>query len=177
MITLRNVTKADAEEFWKLRLEGLQLNPEAFSASYEESVLVPSEGVQERISESEDQFIVGAFHLEDGLVGIAGFRREKTLKLKHKGSIWGVYVTKAYRKQGIAKQIIQTIIQRAEQLEGLRIILLTTGVTNVASKKLYHSLGFKTYGLEPKSSYVNGTFLDEEFMLLELDDGGRNDVV
>jgi RimJ/RimL family protein N-acetyltransferase len=170
MITLRNVTKADADEFWKLRLEGLLLHHEAFSASYEDSVLVPAEGIKERISESEDQFIVGAFHQDDGLIGMAGFRREKTLKLKHKGSIWGVYVTESYRKQGIAKQIIQTIIQRAEQLEGLKLILLTTGVTNVASKKLYHSLGFKTFGVEPQSMNVNGAFLDEEFMVLELGD-------
>lgn len=169
MITLRQVTKADADEFWKLRLEGLLTHPEAFSASYEESIMVTAEGVQERIGASEDQFIIGAFHQEDGLVGVAGFRREKTLKLKHKGSIWGVYVTEAYRKQGIAKQIMQSIIHRAEQLEGLRLILLTTGVTNVASKKLYHSLGFKTFGVEPQSMYVNGTFWDEEFMVLALD--------
>ncbi|MNR48716.1 Acetyltransferase (GNAT) family protein [compost metagenome] len=82
--------------------------------------------------------------------------------------IWGVYVTDAYRKQGIAKQMMQMIIQRAEQIEGLRSILLTTGVTNVASKKLYHSLGFTTFGVETQSMYVKGTYLDEEFMVLEL---------
>ncbi|MNY46098.1 hypothetical protein D3C86_1812470 [compost metagenome] len=48
------------------------------------------------------------------------------------------------------------------------MILLTTGVSNVASKKLYHTLGFKTFGVEPQSMYVNGEFLDEEFMVLEL---------
>lgn len=168
MITMRKLIKEDAEAFWKVRLEGLRLNPEAFSASYEESIELPMESVKDRISESEDNYIMGAFHTEHGLVGVSGFRREKNVKLKHKGSIWGVYVTAAYRNQGIAKLMLQAIIQQAEQMEGMKLILLTTSVTNIPSKKLYQSLGFTTYGVEPQAMYVNHVFLDEEFMVLKL---------
>jgi ribosomal protein S18 acetylase RimI-like enzyme len=173
VITLRRLTKEDAEAFWNVRLEGLRLHPEAFSSSYEESIDLPMENVKERISESVDNFIIGAFHDEQGLVGLAGFRREKNVKLKHKGNIWGVYVNTAFRNQGIAKQILQTIIQQAKQLGGMRLILLTTNVSNLASKKLYHSLGFTTFGIEPQAMYVNHVFLDEEFMVLKLHDEGE----
>ncbi|TKI89487.1 GNAT family N-acetyltransferase, partial [Bacillus cereus] len=35
---IRLLTKADAKQYWELRLQALQVNPEAFVTTYEEAV-------------------------------------------------------------------------------------------------------------------------------------------
>ncbi|MBU9721829.1 MULTISPECIES: GNAT family N-acetyltransferase [Bacillaceae] len=72
--------------------------------------------------------------------------------------IWlnDLYVLKKYRKQGIARNILLNVLYWAEQ-EGFNGIELETGVNNIATKKLYNSLGFydivsKRYGRQLKNS-------------------------
>ena len=52
-----------------------------------------------------------------------------------------VYVTPAYRRQGSAKQLIDTAILFARQQEALRITL-ETHKTNTESQQLYEKMGF-----------------------------------
>jgi hypothetical protein len=92
---VRFLTAADAGEWWRLRLEALEGDPEAFSSSAEEHRLLTVEDVETRLGkDAEDKFVVGALEGER-LCGMAGFYREKGLKSRHKGRIWGVYVTPA----------------------------------------------------------------------------------
>lgn len=35
---IRLLTKADAKQYWELRLQALQVNPEAFVTTYEEAI-------------------------------------------------------------------------------------------------------------------------------------------
>ncbi|MCD9021843.1 GNAT family N-acetyltransferase [Cohnella silvisoli] len=169
MITLRTVTKDDVVAYWELRLEGLLRNPESFASSYEESVNQSMQSVMERMSETDDHYIVGAFNDNDDLVGMSGFIREKRLKLKHKGLIWGVYVTTDYRQQGIGKKMIEEIVTRAKSIKGLTQINLSTMATNEAGIRLYQSLGFETYGVERKALKVGDVYLDEHLMALHLE--------
>jgi RimJ/RimL family protein N-acetyltransferase len=169
MIKVRSVTKNDVEAFWELRLEGLLRNPESFASSYEESINQPMHSVLERISETDDNYIVGAFNDNDDLIGMSGFIRDKRLKLSHKGLIWGVYVTADYRQQGIGKKMIEEIIFRAKKLNGLTQINLSTMATNEAGKRLYQSMGFQTYGVERKALKVGNVYLDEHLMALHLE--------
>ncbi|SDZ02063.1 Acetyltransferase (GNAT) family protein [Evansella caseinilytica] len=66
--------------------------------------------------------------------------------------IWlnDLYVTKKHRRQGVAGKLLLNVIYWAEQ-EGFKGIELETGINNIATKKLYNSLGFydivsKRYG-------------------------------
>jgi RimJ/RimL family protein N-acetyltransferase len=166
MITLRTISKHDVHEFWRLRLEGLHRNPESFSASYEESVKLSIEVAKDRIGETEENYVIGAFDENNGLVGMAGFRREQTLKLKHKAFIWGVYVTDMYRNQGVGKKMLEEIITRSKQLHELKLIYLSATATNEPAKRLYQSMGFKSYGVERNAMKVGQEYLDEEWMAL-----------
>ena len=89
---IRLLTRDDAGEWWRLRLEALESDPEAFSASAEDHRSLSLDEVRKRLGIGrDDQFVVGAW--EDGrLVGMAGFYRETGPKVHHKGRIWGVYV-------------------------------------------------------------------------------------
>ena len=73
---IRILTVEDANEWWRLRLEALESDPQAFSASTDQHQRLSLEDVGNRLGTgAQDSFVVGA--LQDGrLEGTAGFYRE-----------------------------------------------------------------------------------------------------
>jgi ribosomal protein S18 acetylase RimI-like enzyme len=112
---------------------------------------------------SDDKFIVGAFSYNT-VIGMVGFVRELTKKLNHKGNIWGTYVAQEFRRQGIGRKLMKETMIRAKKLEGLSQINLGVITFNEPAKRMYESLGFKSYGIEVKSMKYNGKYFDEELM-------------
>ncbi|MGG1516896.1 GNAT family N-acetyltransferase [Paenibacillus oryzisoli] len=165
---IRKITKQDAAPFWQLRLEGLQQSPISFSSSHEEAMLLSHEQVLKRINEADDNYILGCFDEAGELVGMAGFMRETSLKLKHKGFIWGVYVTQNARKQGIGRRLMEEIIRQAKELPELMQICLSVTSSNLPAKRMYETLGFVTYGVEKNALFVDGVLWDEDLMALQL---------
>lgn len=88
---IRQLTAADAEVYRDLRLEGLQTNPEAFGASFEEEKDLSIGSFASRL-EGQGTFTFGAFDQED-LLGVATLVQANKMKLKHKASIFAVYVS------------------------------------------------------------------------------------
>ncbi len=88
---IRLVTAQDAEAYRQLRLEGLQTNPEAFGSSFEEERDMALELFASRL-EAQGSFTFGAFD-QDELFGVATLVQESKMKLKHKASIFAVYVS------------------------------------------------------------------------------------
>jgi RimJ/RimL family protein N-acetyltransferase len=168
MIAIRTITLEDTEKFWNLRLEALKISPENFGATYEESVDLSIESVRARIGLTDDKFILGAFSQEDELVGMVGFWKEQSLKVKHKGNVWGMYVTDKHRRQGLGTRLIQELIKRAEKLDGLEQINLCVVTTNQPARTLYISLGFEIYGIERNAMKYNGQKFDEELMTYKI---------
>lgn len=174
MIQIRDIKQEHAKEFWKLRLEGLKAHPEAFYTSYEDCVTTSIDEVVNKIKNEQDEYIIGAFTEEDRIVGITGFKRGQGMKFKHKGTIWGVYVTPEYRGQGVAKELLQNVLKRGEEIEGLKQINLSVITINKSAVGLYKKLGFETYGFEKNALEYNGRGYDEEFMtyiLSKLEEG------
>src|SRR5579871_762117 len=165
---IRIITADDATEWWRLRLEALEGDPEAFSSSAEEHRKLSIEDVKKRLGAgTADSFVVGAF--EDArLVGVAGFYREQGLKARHKGRIWGVYVTSKSRGQGVGRKLLQKLLERARTIQGLEQIQLSVSTTQTAAAELYRSLGFHSWGIEPSALNVGGRHIDEEYMALKV---------
>ena len=165
---IRPLTPHDAEAWWHLRLVGLKDEPHSFAESAEEHEARSLEQTREHFrSFSSENFIVGAF--ENGeLVGMTGFYREKHKKFRHKGTIWGVYVRRESRGKGMARAVLAEVIRRARMIEGLEQILLIVAATQEKPMRLYESLGFRKYGVEPRSLKVGGEYVDDELMALFL---------
>ena len=170
---IRELTADDAQSYWDLRLRGLQESPTAFGATVEETLSTPLEGLisrfqNEMIAPPEINFIMGAFDEGERMVGTAGFRRERRIKTRHKGTIWGVYVAPEARGAGAGRGMMTALLTKARTLDGLRQIDLIVTLGNQPAKGLYTSLGFQTYGIEKDALRQGDTFLDDELMVLFL---------
>jgi ribosomal protein S18 acetylase RimI-like enzyme len=165
---IRFLTPDDSTEYWRLRLEMLEGEPQAFSSSAEEHRSLDLDELRRRIgSVDAEQFIVGAFE-GSRLLGAAGFHRDKGRKTRHKGRIWGVYVSPAERGRGLARKILETLLQRASTMGGLEQILLSVAATQTPALHLYQSLGFEPWGCEPRGLRSGDQYIDEHYMILQL---------
>jgi GNAT superfamily N-acetyltransferase len=118
-------------------------------------------------SAGADSFIPGALR-RGKFVGMAGFHRELEMKSRHKGRVWGVYVTEAARGFGIGRELMARLIERARGERGLVQIMLTVTTEQVAPRRLYESFGFVSFGREPRALQVDGRYLDEDYYVLRL---------
>jgi ribosomal protein S18 acetylase RimI-like enzyme len=165
---LRLLTADDADAFWCLRLEALRNDPASFADSAEEHLTTTVVAFREKLSASDPalNFVVGYF--EDGmLAGTAGFYRHSHIKERHKGHIWGVYVRPESRGKGAARALMQEIIRRTKSIEGLEQITLVASA-NLPAQRLYESVGFQGYGIEPHSLKIGNDYVDDVLMALFL---------
>ena len=162
---IRFLTLDDAAEWLRLRVEALETAPEAFSASLEEYQSLSLEEVRRRLWSDGDAFVVGAFQ-ESRLIGMAGFFREKGSKSRHKGRVWGVYVTPEARGAGIGHKMMQALLKRGSAIDGVEQVLLSVASTQEPAIRLYRSLGFESFGREPRALRIGDRYIDEEYMIL-----------
>jgi RimJ/RimL family protein N-acetyltransferase len=165
-IEIRFLTAADGDAYWRIRLEALRAEPQAFGASAEEHRNLKLVEIEKRLtSDPGNSFVVGAF-LGERLVGTAGFFRYAGLKERHKGRVWGVYVSPEVRGKGTAREMFRVLLQRAAGIEGIEQIALSVATTQVAAASLYRSLGFESYGCERRALKIGDRYIDEENMVL-----------
>jgi GNAT superfamily N-acetyltransferase len=114
LIELRRLSPEDAALFREIRLEGLQRDPDAFNGTIEIESAQPLDFFAERIGRS---IVLGAFRGSE-LLGVAGFAVQPGPKHAHKGLLWGMYVRPAARQIGIARRLVEAIIEEARAGRG-----------------------------------------------------------
>src|SRR5689334_9498136 len=116
-MNIRTLTEHDLDAYWHLRLRALQDSPEAFGATYEETVARGKQSMLGRLGHDEGAFTLGAFEGEE-LVGTVRFQRENGPKERHKAYVYGMYVAPEMRGQGAGKALMQRLISLAEAMPG-----------------------------------------------------------
>lgn len=164
---IRIIEESDAQLYQQLRLLAMKVNPEAFGSTYEREVAFSLETVKERLKPTATKFTLGAF-VEEKLVGIVTFIRETSMKMAHKGYIFGMFVLPEMRGKKVGQSLLLALIQKAKATDGLEQIHLTVVSDNEPAKNLYKSLGFEVYGNEKNALKFNGTYYDEDLMALKL---------
>ncbi|HEY9733297.1 MAG TPA: GNAT family protein [Drouetiella sp.] len=165
-LVIKLLSEKDIEIFWPLRLQALRDEPRAFGADFEESKSLELKDVAGRLECSDDKFVLGAFCPE--LVGTVGFFRQNGIKKRHLGTIWGVYLAPEFRGMNIARQLMVAAIMYAQELPDLEYLQLSVAIPNKPATKLYKSLGFEKYGVETAALKVDGKYVDEALMQLQL---------
>ena len=170
-IELRRLASADASLFREIRLEGLERDPDAFSSTFELETAQPLSFFEQRLGNSA---VFGAFRGPE-LLAVAGFRIQLGPKHAHKGLLWGMYVRPEARQTGIGRKLVQAVIAHARgQVELLQLTVISD---NQPARRLYASLGFEEYGIEPRAAKYRGRYHDDVLMakMLVLDSGADTD--
>lgn len=164
---IRRLEAADWEAYRTIRIEALEVAPEAFGSDAAAARLMSREEWLGRVAPRPGSFVLGAFDA-GRIVGTAGFAREDRLKTRHKGNVWGVFVSPSFRGRGLGKELMVKLIDEARAMAGLEQILLGVVADNAPARELYLSLGFQTWGTEPRALRVGERYLDEDYMVLFL---------
>ena len=152
--------RADEPELYReIRLEALRLHPDAFGASFEDEAARPLAFFEQRLTAN---VIFGGFRDQE-LLGTAGFMPETGAKRVHKAHFWGMYVRAAARGTGLARRLVESVLDHAK--DRVELVQLSVVSGNVAARRLYASLGFAPYGIEERSLKVDGRDLDEVLMV------------
>ena len=165
-VSFRRLHPEDAAVYRVLRLEGLQDSPHAFLSTFEEESALTLDTYRTRLS-TGDNATVGAF-IDGQLVGIGTILRETRTRTCHKGDIVGMYVTPSARGAGVARRIMEWLVEHGRTV-GLRSIRLELQAENDPARRLYERAGFREYGHEPRAQLHDGAWLDTAHMVLLLD--------
>ena len=163
---IRKLTSNDAEDYWNLRLEALQQDPEAFATTYEDAIsrVNPLKSVASKMA-ADESATLGAF-IDNELVGVMTITQEGAPKLRHRVNLFAVYVRPKVRGKRVGTALLQEVVEYTKQMPHVEKINLTVVSTNKAAIKLYEKVGFNSFGLEHHAMKMNDTYVDEIYMSL-----------
>ncbi|SAK91293.1 acetyltransferase [Caballeronia arationis] len=159
--TLRRLTPADVAAYRDIRLEGLRLHPDGFGASWDDETIQPLAWFEARIA---DHAVFGGWLGDGTLAGIAGLLVPAGAKLRHKGTLWGMYVRPAARGTGMAAAIVERVLDHARGV--VEEVQLVVAPDNEAAIRLYRAAGFEQFAREPRALKIDGIYHDSLLMTL-----------
>lgn len=172
-VTVRALTEADWDGWWRLRLRALAEHPDAFGSDLDETLAAGEDAARARfapLQASDRNVIVGAIAADGEVVGVAGLVGTERRKMRHRMDIWGVYVAPEARGAGVGRRLLEACVDHARRIDGVLQVHLTVASHNSAAVRLYERLGFVRYGRDPRALILpDGREIDEELMVLFLD--------
>jgi ribosomal protein S18 acetylase RimI-like enzyme len=163
-VHLRPLTAADASEFQRLRLQGLQGSPSSFGSSHEEEVHKTLDQVRQHVAGSVERVFLGLF-IGTEMVGMVGVGREQGQKERHIAFIRSMYVAPQARGQGAGQQLLAAALQQAWSWQGVEQVTLSVTASNEAAVRLYKSAGFMEVGRMPRALKMGPNYFDELMMV------------
>lgn len=161
---VRRLTVDDLPVFRGIRLEALELEPQAFGDSF--SVLSKKkDNYWKKELSNKWKTWYGVFNNNE-LVGIGSIKFVKSLKFNHIAHLSGIYVKKDQRGKGIGKLLFKTRIDEAFKNEKIKKLKLIVNTSQTNAISLYKSFNFREVGKLEAEFRLNDTFCDA--LLMEL---------
>lgn len=154
------------KEYKALRLEAVRSEPQAYRTTYEEASTSPDEKWLEILGNAEKENKDILFFAEDDgkLVGMTGAFFNKTPETENAAMIYGVYLNKKYRGQGIGKQLLLKVLERLENISTISKAVIMVNTQQTIAHSLYRNLGFQEV---KKVTLTMADGLDHEEAVLE----------
>ena len=164
---IRRLVPDAAAAYRAFRLRALREHPDAFTSSFEEEGKRPVGDSAKRLS-GANQVFWGAW---DGgeLAGMVGLEREARAKNRHKATVVGMYVAPERAGAGLGRRLFEALLDHARR-EGVELLVLTVTEGNGPATHLYESVGFRSFGIEPKAIQVGGRYYGKNHMVMDLTD-------
>jgi ribosomal protein S18 acetylase RimI-like enzyme len=108
-----------------------------------------------------------AYRESGAIAGIAAYAPISALKMRHRASLFSMYVRPQPRGKGIGAALVRAALDEAK---GKALQVHCNVVTsNDPARRLYERHGFTIYGTEPRALKVGERFYDEYLMVCRLD--------
>jgi ribosomal protein S18 acetylase RimI-like enzyme len=169
-VLVRPLVPGDAAQYRALRLASLRDFQCAHGPDYEEALAQPLSWSEKRLARP-DYFWFGAFDgaLDDApLAGAICLRTLEGRRLRHSASLNSLMVRQDYQGRGIARLLTAHLIGFARSLGHLRQLTLEVNEQNVPARRLYDSVGFRQFGLEPDAILHEGRYYAKQHLQLSL---------
>lgn len=162
---IRVLTSDDWREYKRIRLRGLHEDPLAFGKAYEEEVNLSDEEWKDKLS--GPKIIYGA-EVDGKLVGMAGALFMDMKYFQHMAKVVSVWVDPQYRRQGIAKALMQKLLEDLRRDPKITKVRLSVNTTQDAAIKMYEQMGFVKAGYAKNEMKVGDQYVDQIQMELIL---------
>ena len=163
-IEIKEIFSRQNEEYKKFLELALRADEESLLITYYDitNLTFPTK-------DRNDSFTLGAY-VDAVLAGVVSFARdgEDREKLRHKGLLSTMYVAKEFRGWGIAKKLLEEVINRVRAIPDIEQINLIVIATNAKAKPLYEQFGFVRFGTERNSIKWKNNYFAEDHMVLHL---------
>jgi GNAT superfamily N-acetyltransferase len=165
---ITRLTPADAMAYKALMLHAYEHAADSFTSTPQERALQSDAWWVHRIADPAGLSVVWGAFTEAGLMGTVSVEFSVRAKTRHKGLIVAMFVCEECRGKGVAGELMRSVIQHCMARKGLRLLQLEVTQGNVPAERLYQSLGFQSFGVEPMAVLTTGGYLAKVHMWLDL---------
>lgn len=159
MATTR-LTPHHAAAYRALMLDAYARHPDAFTSSANERAALPLAWWEARLAQAPDAAeAVWACMAGDAIQGVVGLSFEQREKVRHKATLFGMYVRPEQRSQGLGRQLVDAVLTHARACPHIACVQLTVSEGNDAAITLYRAAGFEPWGCEPMAVRVGDGFV------------------
>lgn len=167
---ITRLTATDAPQYRELMLEAYVEAADAFTSTAEERMSQPMTWWIDRIAAPSGRALsFGAFE-DQQLVGTVALEYSTKPKTSHSALVIGMYVKPSGRRLGAGCRLMQAVVADARSRPGLRVLRLTVTEGNAAAIRLYESVGFSAWGVEPLAISTPAGFRGKVHMWMPLAD-------
>ena len=171
---IRKLREKDLASYRAIRMAGLKEKPHYFGASIRDEKKNTDKVYLDGFGIGNPTFFVLGKFVRGRLVGVIGFRRFTLENLRHKASLWGMYVAPEFRNQGIGSDLVAAYLERAGKIRGLEAVQLAVESGNRPARNLYGKFRFKRFAVERRGLKVGNRYFDEIWMRADLRKPGGN---